>query len=136
MLSYLVYISFRSENCTEEEIQNILKACQSNNKSKDITGVLMYSDKKFVQYLEGEYDTILELFNKIKTDKRHFNVIMLTSFPIKQRAFPSWQMGSKKMDLENLDYLTNISPDDKKEFQNILSGKASNNAINVIKRLF
>ncbi len=136
MLSYLVYISFRSENCTEEEIQNILKACQGNNKSKDITGVLMYSDKKFVQYLEGEYDTILELFNKIKTDNRHNSVIMLTSFPIKQRAFPSWQMGSKKMDLENLDYLTNISPDDKKEFQNILSGKASNNAINVIKRLF
>lgn len=136
MLSHLIYISFRDKNCTEEDISNILKSCQANNKHDDITGVLLYSDIKFLQYLEGDYEKILSLFNKIKEDKRHSNVVMLTSFPIKERAFPSWQMGSKFINFENIDFRTDISETDQNTFKDVLSGKTNNQAIPVIQKLF
>lgn len=136
MLSHLIYISYRNENCTDEEIQNILKSCKKNNGHNDITGVLLYSDKQFVQYLEGEYNEIISLFEKIKKDKRHRNVIMLTSFPIKERAFPSWQMGAKKVSLEDVEFVTNVSSEHEKAIRNVLSGKIENKAIPVIDKLF
>lgn len=136
MLSYLVYISLRTPECTDAEIDKILKSCQSNNKHDDITGVLLYSQKQFVQYLEGENDKILALFDKIKQDPRHTKVIMMTNFPIKERAFPSWQMAGKSVDFSSLEYQTNINPQDKREFDKLLAGETSNQALNIIKKIF
>lgn len=138
MLSHLVYVSVRKENCTEEEIQNILDACKRNNKELDITGVLLYSKTHFVQYLEGEYRLIIGLYDKIKEDKRHKNVVMITSGPIKERSFPSWQMGAKKFQENDIDYQTDISAWEKKEFRSILSGekKEGHKAIDLMKKFF
>ena len=74
MLSQLVYVSIRKPQCTEEEIQKILDACKRNNQGKDITGVLLYSGTHFVQYLEGDFKKINELYDNIKSDVRHKNV--------------------------------------------------------------
>ncbi|MEQ9165113.1 MAG: BLUF domain-containing protein, partial [Fulvivirga sp.] len=48
MLSQLVYVSNRKPNCTEEEIEKILASCKKNNPPLNITGILLYSDKKFI----------------------------------------------------------------------------------------
>ena len=136
MLSHLVYISQRKPNCTEEEIDNILKACQANNSKIDTTGVLLYTDKQFVQYLEGEYKTILDLYDNIKKDDRHKNAILITSGPIKERLFPSLQMESKQLDFSSIDFKTSISGDDEKEFSRILAGEETTRAMGIIKKLF
>ena len=136
MLSYLVYISVRKSNCTEEEIEKILAACKRNNGKFDITGVLLYSEKQFVQYLEGEYREIFELYDKIKEDDRHKNIVLITSSTIKERSFPSWQMGAKKIDLNEIEYKTDITPEEQKEFGKILSGQESNMALSLMKKLF
>ena len=136
MLSYLIYISLRSPQCTDAEIENILASCQKNNHHDDITGVLLYSDKQFVQYLEGENSKILELFNKIKQDPRHHKVIMMINFPIKERVFPSWEMAAKPIDFDKLEYRTDIDADDKKVFSKILSGQSTNQAIKTIQKIF
>lgn len=136
MLSHLVYISKREPKCTDEEIEKILRACQENNSKIDTTGVLLYTDKQFVQYLEGEYKKIMGLYDKIKGDERHKKVALITSGPIKERLFPSWEMGSKELDFNNIQYNSNITLEDKVEFDKIMAGEETTRAMTVIKKLF
>ncbi|MEM7180646.1 MAG: BLUF domain-containing protein [Spirochaetota bacterium] len=136
MLSYLVYISMRNESCTDEEIKNILASCQKNNSHHDITGVLMYSEKQFVQYLEGKRESILALYDKIKSDTRHSRVIMLVNAVTEERCFPSWQMAAKPVGINEITYKTSIPTADKEEFGKLLSGQKENAAIDTIKKLF
>lgn len=138
MLSHLVYVSTRTPKCTEVEIEKILASCKKNNHDIGITGVLLYSDTNFVQYIEGEYKTIITLYDKIKTDSRHKNPVLISSAPITERSFPSWQMGSKTFDLASIEYQTDISAEDKAIFKSILSGKSQegNKALTLMKQFF
>lgn len=138
MLSQLVYVSARKAICTDREIEKILDACKRNNHDSDITGVLLYSNTHFVQYLEGEYKKIIGLFDKIKEDDRHKNVVMITSGPIKERLFPSWQMGAKKFDNNNVTFETEMSTSEQEQFKSILAGNTTgeNKAIGLIRKFF
>ncbi|MDX2195672.1 MAG: BLUF domain-containing protein [Cytophagales bacterium] len=123
MLSHIVYVSKRKSICTDAEIEKILASCTKNNPPLNITGVLLYSDQKFIQYVEGEYKNIMQLYDKIKLDPRHDSVAMVSIGPIDNRIFPSWNMGSKKVHFDNVNFITDISSDDKVLINNILSGK-------------
>jgi hypothetical protein len=138
MLSHLVYVSVRKPNCTEEEIEKILASCKKNNIGIDITGVLLYSNTNFVQYIEGEYKEIMSLYDKIKGDDRHKNPVLISSAPITQRSFPSWQMGSRKFDASSVDFKTTINEADQKIFNDILAGKnaEASKSIALIQKFF
>lgn len=136
MLTHLVYVSSRKPECTTQEIDKILAACNKNNKELDITGILLYSDSKFVQYLEGENKAIMTLYDKIKTDDRHRNAVLISHGLIKERSFPKWQMGHKKMDFASITYRNEMSEEDHQTFQKVLAGGETNRAIKVIKKLF
>jgi hypothetical protein len=122
MLSQLVYISSRKTNCTAVEIEKILQSCQKNNASLDITGVLLYSDTKFIQYLEGDAKQILHLYDQIKEDGRHEHVRMLSYGTISVRAFPSWHMATKALSQKEVAFRTDISTEDKQIFNHLLIG--------------
>ncbi len=64
MLAQLSYVSNRNSICTEAEIEKILAACKKNNPSLNVTGVLLYSDSKFIQMVEGESKTIIAFTTK------------------------------------------------------------------------
>jgi len=138
MLSQLVYISVRSAECSDSEIQKILESSIKNNGKINITGVLLYSDTKFIQCLEGEYAEIISLYDKIKEDKRHKNVIMISLGGLKERLFPSWQMGSKKISLEDVEFNTQMTGEEKQEFKSILNGEQqqSQKVMDIIKKFF
>jgi hypothetical protein len=123
MLSHLAYVSTRKKNCTDEEIEKILAACKVNNGPLDITGVLLYSDNKFIQYVEGEAASLMSLYDKIKKDSRHEKVVMISYNSIAKRIFPSWQMGSRKLPSDNINFSTGITPADREVFENIIGGK-------------
>ncbi len=137
MLSQLIYVSVRANECSDSEIQKILESSIRNNAKIDITGVLLYSDKKFLQCLEGDYDEIMALYDKIKLDKRHKNVVLITVGMIKERFFPSWQMGSKKIN-SDYEFSTKMSLSEKKDFNAILKGEkpTESKAIDLIKKFF
>ena len=136
MLSHLVYISTRKNNCTDRDIERILEASRQNNAEKNITGALLYSETQFVQYLEGEYNDIVALYDHIKKDDRHHKAALISSCVIAERSFPSWQMGAKK--LSSIDYQTDMTTDDRKVFEAVLAGKEqeSSKAIALINKLF
>lgn len=118
----LIYSSIRKTNCDESEIQKILDSCNKNNPGKDITGVLLHSEKKFIQYLEGDSKEILKLYDEIKLDNRHKSVVMLSYGPIESRSFPGWHMGYKNVSLEKLEFQTNIGSEDKKVYKSMIEG--------------
>ena len=126
MLSQLVYVSNRKASCTATEIERILTSCKKNNATRDITGVLLYSQTKFIQYLEGDAKEILSLYERIKEDPRHEKVVMVTYGPIKERLFPSWQMATRQIDQANVYFRTDISFQDKEVFKQLLAGNSIN----------
>jgi hypothetical protein len=138
MLSQLVYVSNRKSNCTQEEIEKILASCKKNNPSLNITGVLLYSDTKFIQLVEGEYKVINELYDKIKTDPRHVQTRLISMAPIQKKAFPSWHMGARKIAGNEIDFKTSIDTADKETFKSLLSGKEEDGqkVLGLLKKFF
>lgn len=128
MLAHLAYVSVRKKNCTEEEIEKILTACKTNNAPLEVTGVLLYSETKFIQYVEGESSTLMTLYDKIKKDTRHEKAVMISYNPIQARIFPSWQMGSRKLASDDISFVTDITAGDKEVFQKIMNGKETEGA--------
>jgi hypothetical protein len=138
MLSQLVYVSTRNASCTDTEIEKILASCKKNNPPLQITGVLLYTDTKFIQLVEGESKIIMGLYDKIKADSRHSRPIMISYGPIKEKAFPSWHMGSRKLEGEKVDYKTNINTEDRVVIDNLLGGKEENGEriLSLLKKFF
>lgn len=121
-LNYLIYSSLRNSNCVDEEIQKILKSCEKNNPGKNVTGVLVHSQNYFLQFLEGDENELLNLFNLIKKDDRHSKVILLNKGEIKERMFPAWHMGFKDVDKDDVTLITEATPDENDVFNKLLKG--------------
>ncbi len=121
-LNYLIYSSVRNASCTDQQIQNILKSCEKNNPGKSVTGVLVHSQNYFLQFLEGEENDLMNLFNLIKKDERHSKVILLNKGEIKERMFPAWHMGYKDADKDEMTLITDASSDENEVFNKLLKG--------------
>ena len=94
---YLVYTSDATRPMSERDLEQLLFQSQRNNTRYGITGLLLYTDMKFVQVIEGEKVNIMNLFENIKSDMRHTNVSVLIKGKISQRRYPEWYMGYKSM---------------------------------------
>ncbi len=121
-LDFLIYSSVRNANCTDEEIQKILDSCERHNPSKQITGVLVHSKNYFLQFLEGDENELMSLYNHIKKDTRHSKVILLNRGSIDARMFPSWHMGYKDADKESVTLLTDATNNEEELFNKLLKG--------------
>lgn len=125
MLSELIYISKKKPSCSIEDIEDVLKASLAQNGNKDITGVLLYSQKQFMQILEGDKIEILKLYDKIKKDKMHCKTVMVSLSPIKERYFPGCQMVSKEVS-DEFRFLTAMTHQGKAEFKALFIGDNAN----------
>jgi hypothetical protein len=97
---HLSYVSTGCDGLRFEHIKEVLEVAHENNKENGITGILVYCNKHFFQILEGDKDTVEELFTKISIDPRHDNVIKLQSTFIVKRQFEKWSMGFKSYNKE------------------------------------
>ena len=138
MLSYLVYTSKKTSICDEAAVNKILESCQRNNNHHEITGVLLHSSDRFIQYIEGDYQEIKALYNKIKEDERHEQVMTISMGQVKERCFPSWAMGSKNLQDDSVQFESSMSKEEQTTYAAMLNGDelTDNKAVNLIKRLF
>lgn len=132
----LVYTSFRKPECNEKEIENILNACKKNNPGRDVTGVLLHSEKRFIQYIEGEKDQVLDLYELIKDDPRHTSLNKRNFEPISERIFPSWEMGYK--DVDHVQFDTEASSLNQRTFNRLIKGELDfdDNAVRILQLFF
>ncbi len=92
-LHCLVYLSTATSTMTDEKLQNLLTAAIKHNKLNHVTGVLLYNDGEFFQYLEGAKSDLEVIYSRIKNSSEHRNIIELLHQEISARVFPDWQMG-------------------------------------------
>ncbi len=87
----LVYISKSLRTISEEDIRQILKSSQRNNRQCGISGYLYFNGTYFIQYLEGTREEVRSCFTHITRDERH-DVLLYTDTTIEQKKFANWSM--------------------------------------------
>ncbi|MFK8113218.1 MAG: BLUF domain-containing protein [Rubripirellula sp.] len=92
-LIQLVYASAATVQFSEEDLEQLLEYARNNNASLNVTGILLFKDNTFFQVLEGHRGDVEALYDKIGLDKRHDNVLLLTTNEIEERNFGEWKMG-------------------------------------------
>jgi hypothetical protein len=88
----LIYNSAARKNLNASDISKILETARNFNSQNEITGCLLFHNNQFIQILEGEKTKLLELYNSIKKDDRHTNVMLLAQAEKQERIFPNWSM--------------------------------------------
>jgi hypothetical protein len=94
---FAVYVSSAVKLFTDEELVELLRISRENNARQDITGMLLYKDGNFMQFLEGPRENVCALLAKIKHDPRHRGMIVLLQSEHQERDFSEWSMGFKSL---------------------------------------
>lgn len=101
MLVRLMYASRATDALSQVELLTILKQSKANNPGVGVTGVLCFSGGIFLQLLEGGRSAVSTLYNKICTDTRHHDVMLLSYEEIGERNFSGWSMGQVNLNRVN-----------------------------------
>ena len=99
MLVRLMYASRAAAAVDEEELVAILRQSKAKNPALGLTGVLCacFSERIFLQVIEGGRSAVNALYNRIVADPRHTGVELLSYAEIAERAFAGWSMGQVNM---------------------------------------
>lgn len=89
----LVYTSTAAETFSDEDLSDLLRTSRERNHGEQITGMLLYRNGRFVQFLEGEEASVRALYARIAADPRHTMVRLLVDGHPAQRTFEEWSMG-------------------------------------------
>ncbi|MEL0643853.1 BLUF domain-containing protein [Olleya sp. Ti.3.14] len=93
MLKTICYKSQANANLKLLEFEALFNQTQLKNNSHNITGVLVKRDDVFFQILEGNPIIIDTVYEEIKKDRRHFNILELLNKSISQLSFKSFDIG-------------------------------------------
>jgi hypothetical protein len=116
----IVYVSTATLPFSDADLIGLLSQSQRNNSSRDVTGMLLYKDRNFMQVLEGPEEEVRKLVEIIRADARHAGFIKLLDRAIEKREFSEWSMAFRNLDDVALRYVTGYS-----EFLNLpLTAKA------------
>lgn len=97
----LIYRSVAKPSFKSSEVQKMLSGAREYNRKMGITGCLLYYNGEFIQYLEGNQIKVLGLFDKIKKDKRHTDIELISYGEREEREFEKWEMAYEDFFGEN-----------------------------------
>ena len=92
----LVYTSKSVTKIDEALFQNILQVARKLNQRDQITGLLVAREDYFLQLLEGDEDKVQACFARIRSDRRHSQIVLQGSCKITERMMPDWNMAQFK----------------------------------------
>lgn len=91
-LCSLVYTSTASRPLTKSDLENILNQARARNLEEQVTGLLLFTHGKFMQYLEGPKAGVLKIFDIIKTSSLHQDIVETSRQPLERREYGDWSM--------------------------------------------
>lgn len=116
MIFYIIYISKSKKLMSDPELLALLGQARKGNGKRRITGILLYiqgrflnrvkddsdgeTEGRFIQVLEGNEAEVMSVFDRISSDGRHQDIMVLKEAEISQRNFDAWDMGFSSMDLD------------------------------------
>jgi hypothetical protein len=88
----LLYRSRATILPTEADLQHLLSQARAHNAEAQLTGLLLYSDGRYVQVLEGPEAEVRAVYARIRRDPRHTQVLTVSEGLGPARRFPDWRM--------------------------------------------
>lgn len=98
MLTSLLYVSAARRLWAPSDLTALLRASRARNAGDGITGLLLYHEGVFMQYIEGPPPAVQALHERLHADERHRNLLVLHRSERAQRLFPHWLMGFHRAD--------------------------------------
>jgi len=74
------------------DLFELTEASQLRNGREGITGLMLYDNNQFFQWLEGPLDRVDRLMDSIRADRRHTSVEVLNKQDADMRTFAEWSM--------------------------------------------
>jgi len=77
---------------SDYELYELVQTAQARNAAEQITGLMLYDEGRFYQWLEGPAENVARLMRAIVLDRRHTDVEILVDKAIPARQFGEWRM--------------------------------------------
>ncbi len=128
------YVSTSNRDLNHDEVTELLDLTEIRNNNKGVNGLLIYSEGNFFEVIEGEKNMIMDLFEDIKEDPRHRNIMMIFKkeidkplFDDKEADFISVNTKHHQINMENfLYYIKDLDESAQKSVKNILRAIGEN----------
>jgi methanogenic corrinoid protein MtbC1 len=91
-LSTLVYSSRAVAPMSEPELYQLRQAASARNKAESITGMLIYDNGRFFQWLEGPAEALARVWASIRDDARHTDIEVVGEQRTPVRFFGDWDL--------------------------------------------
>lgn len=92
MLARLIYVSEATDALNLPAVEAILQQARQKNRLRDISGMLLFDAKAFLQVIEGDPQKLTDLYGRIAQDTRHRRLKLLEFTAISERRFGAWAM--------------------------------------------
>lgn len=94
----VLYVSAANGEPDDAEHAQLLAQARERNESLGVTGLLLYKDGLFMQFLEGAREDVEAVYASITRDPRHAGVRTILSGTIERRIFQNWSMAFIRLD--------------------------------------
>ena len=88
----VVYRSRAAKPLTSPALYDLTAAAQARNSREAITGLMLYDQGRFFQWLEGPPDSVDRVMGSITTDPRHTEIEIIRKQSAQGRTFGDWSM--------------------------------------------
>lgn len=88
----IMYISSVNVSMSAAECAEVARSSSVRNRADDVTGLLLFNSRRFLQVLEGPSDAVQRTFERIYRDGRHCAIVKLRDATIDVREFGEWGM--------------------------------------------
>ena len=89
---HVIYISKATQPFSQAELAELLSQARQHNTQRLLTGLLLYANGCFMQLLEGKEAEVKTVYERIKQDSRHTDIVTLRMEETPSRHFPDWRM--------------------------------------------
>ena len=91
-LSTIVYSSRAVTPFSDTELQKLMQTAQARNHAEGVTGIVLYDNSRFFQWIEGPTHGVKRIMDSIRNDQRHTDLRVLTDCVSTDRRFGGWDM--------------------------------------------
>ena len=88
----IIYKSIASPDLDRAELFRLVYHARVANEAQGLSGVLLQSDRRLLQVLEGPTWKLFAVFDTIRRDIRHSHVEVIDERSITKATFPDWPM--------------------------------------------
>lgn len=88
----IMYISSVTDAMSPAECAAIAQRSAERNAADDVTGLLLFNSRRFLQVLEGPKEAVERIYARIARDGRHGAIVKLREQSVPAREFGAWGM--------------------------------------------